>query len=115
MNIVKLKDIIKPGDDFFNNYLKGKYAWWVHMRYIIPFDKMGVHGYIACEEDINDLFKPPYGTEFRDTYDQNMWPYIDEQATDSANCWHQFETKNKYSTTSNITINDVYEVCGKDI
>ena len=107
MNIVKLKDEIKPGDDFFNNYLKGKYAWWVHMRYIIPFTHMGVQGYIACEENINDLFKPPYNTEFRDTYDNDMWPYIDEEATDASNQWSIYETKNKYATTSNITIDEI--------
>ena len=57
MNIVKLKDIIKPNDEFFNTYLKGKYAWWVHMRYIIPFEKMGIQGYIACEENIRLAYR----------------------------------------------------------
>lgn len=107
MNIVKLKDQIKPDDNFFNTYLKGKYAWWIHMRYIVPFDLMGVNGYIACEEDINDLFKPPFMAEFRDTYDQAMWPYIDEEATDAANQWNLYKTKNKYSTDPNITIDKV--------
>lgn len=107
MNVVKLKDKIKPGDDFFNNYLKGKYAWWVHMRYIIPFECMGVQGYIACEENINDLFKPPYGTEFRDTYCKDMWPYIDQDATDAANCVNVFKMQNKYSADSDITADEV--------
>ena len=107
MNIVKLKDQIKPGDDFFNKYLKGKYAWWVHMRYIIPFDLMDVHGYIACEENIEDLFKPPFGTEYRDTYDNDVWPYIDTEVTDKANKWSEFAVKNQYSTSSELTTDDV--------
>lgn len=107
MNIVKLKDIIKPNDEFFNTYLKGKYAWWVHMRYIIPFEKMGIQGYIACEENICDLFKPPFGTEFRDTYEQEMWPYIDQTGTDIANSISLYKMKNKYSPDADITADEV--------
>lgn len=107
MNIVKLKDKIKPGDDFFNKYLKGKYAWWVHLRFIIPFDHLCVQGYVACEEDLRDLFKPPYQTEYRDTYDKDMWDYIDQEGTDAANAWSQFETKNKYTTSEDLTAEDV--------
>ena len=107
MNIVKLKDQIKPGDDFFNTNLKGKYAWWIHMRYIIPFEHMGVQGYIACEENIEDLFKPPFATEFRDTYNNDIWPYIDVEATDKANTWAEFNTKNQYATSSELTTDEV--------
>lgn len=107
MNVVKLKDIIKPGDGFYNKYLKGKYAWWVHMRYIIPFEKMGVHGYIACEENIQDLFRPPYKTEFRDVYCEDMWPYIDQTATDEANNINIFKMNNSYAPDSDITADEV--------
>lgn len=107
MNIVKLKDIVKPNDDFFNEHLKGKYAWWVHMRYIIPFTHMGVQGYIACEEDINDLFKPPFNTEYRDTYNKEMWKYIDQKATDEANCVNKFKMRNQYTSDADITEDEV--------
>lgn len=107
MNIVKLKDIIKPQDDFFNKYLKGKYAWWVHMRYIIPFEKMGIQGYIACEENIEDLFKPPFKTEYRDTYDMCMVPYIDQDETNKANSAALFKMKNKYAPDYDITTEEV--------
>lgn len=107
MNIVKLKDIIKPNDPFFNKHLKGKYAWWVHMRYIIPFEHMGVQGYIACEENIEDLFKPPFKAEFRDTYDKEMWRYIDQEATDAANCITIYKSKNNYSPDADITAEEV--------
>lgn len=107
MNIVKLKDIVKPDDDFFNNHLKGKYAWWVHMRYIIPFEHMGIQGYVACEENINDLFKPPFKTEYRDTYNQEMWTYIDQEATDAANCVNTYKMKNSYAPDADITAEEV--------
>lgn len=107
MNIVKLKDKIKPGDEFFNKYLKGKYAWWVHMRFIIPFEKMGVNGYIACEEDLRDLFRAPYGTEFRDTYDRDMWEYIDQEGTDAANVINKFEMHNRYVIDTDITVDQL--------
>lgn len=107
MNVVKLKDIIKPGDDFFNKYLKGKYAWWVHMRYIIPFDRMGVHGYIACEENINDLYKPPYKTEYRDVYNEDMWQYVDQKATDDANNINIYKLNNSFATDDDITSDEV--------
>lgn len=107
MNIVKLKDQIKPGDDFFNKYLKGKYAWWIHMRYIVPFELMGVHGYIACEENIEDLFKLPFKAEFRDTYENDIWPYIDTESTDKANTWAEFKLKNQYTTSAELTIEEV--------
>lgn len=107
MNVVKLKDIIKPNDEFFNKYLKGKYAWWVHMRYIIPFELMGVQGYIACEENINDLFKPPFNAEFRDTYDMDIIPYIDQEETNAANSVSLYKTQNRYAPDADITAEEV--------
>ena len=107
MNIVKLKDKIKPGDDFFNTYLKGKYAWWIHMRFIVPFEHMGVNGYIACEEDLRDLFRLPYGTEFRDTYDKEIWEYVDEDGTDAANLINTFKLHNQYVSDNDITVDQI--------
>ena len=80
MNIIKLQDKIMPEgcvkSSFFNKYLKGKYAYWVRMRYIVPFDTMGYDAYVACEEDINKLlpnengeYPRPYGCECLDLYD----------------------------------------------
>lgn len=107
MNIVKLKDLVKPNDDFFNKYLKGKYAWWIHMRYIVPFEHMGIHGYIACEEDLNDLFESNFATEFRDTYERDMWGYVDEDATDAANVIVNYQLYNKSVTDPDITVDEL--------
>ena len=44
MNIIKLRDIVLSNDykiaDFYNANLKGKYAYWVQMRYIFPLARM---------------------------------------------------------------------------
>lgn len=118
MNIIKLKDIIMPQDmpqsELFNKYLKGKYAYWVQMRYIVPFDFMGHEGYVACEEDINKLHQRedgswprPYGAPSIDSYDEKFIYYIDSIETDRINNTIDFRMKNKYVTDSDITIDEI--------
>lgn len=118
MNIIKLKDQIMPVDlpqaDFFNNHLKGKYAYWVQMRYIVSFDHMGREGYIACEEDINNLLPDsagniptPFGAPFFDTYDMEILKYIDTIETDRINSTVEFRLKNSYSPDNDITIDEL--------
>ena len=114
MNIIKLKDVIKTGDDFFNKYLKGKYAYWLHMRYIVSFDHMRHEGYVACEEDINKLLKnedgsypKPYGAPYIDIYDSDIAPYIDIYETDKANCVTTYRMQNDYATDCNITLDEL--------
>lgn len=128
MNIIKLKDIIMPDDmpqaSFFNTYLKGKYAYWVQMRYIVPFDLtmvdgvligMNHEGYVACEEDITKLLQredgtwpKPYGSKNIDIYeDPNFLQYIDELETDRINSTVEFRLKNKYTPDDDITIDEL--------
>ena len=114
MNIIKLKDIIKPNDTLFNTYLKGKYAYWVHMRYIVPFDLMGHEGYVACENDINKLlsidgevFPKPFGVPYIDMYSEDMFPYIDIYETDKANGVMKYRLLNDFAPDSNITIDEL--------
>lgn len=114
MNIIKLKDIIKPNDDFFNNHLKGKYAYWIHMRYIVPLSLMGHEGYVACEEDVNKLLKKedgtypkPYGVPYIDVYDCDITPYVDICATEKANNIMFYYMQNNYVTDSNITLDEI--------
>lgn len=114
MNIIKLKDVVKIGDDFFNKYLKGKYAYWVHMRYIVPFAFMKHEGYVACEEDITKLlqnedgtYPKPYGAPCIDVYDNDILPYIDVYATDKANNIMTYRMQNNYVTDSNITLDEI--------
>ena len=38
MNLVKFQDVIIEGDNFFNEKLKGKYAYAINWLYIAPLD-----------------------------------------------------------------------------
>lgn len=114
MNIIKLKDINKQGDTFFNKHLKGKYAYWVHMRYIVSFDHMRHEGYVACEEDIDKLlikedgtYPKPFGAPYIDIYNSDIVPYIDIYETDKANCIVKYRMQNEYATDCNITIDEL--------
>lgn len=115
MNIIKLKDIIKTDDDLFNNHLKGRYAYWIQMRYIVSFDHMQYPGYVACEMDINKLLKnedgtypAPFGCPYIDTYtDCDIYPYIDSTETDRINSIADLIIKNDYVTDSDITIDEL--------
>lgn len=120
MNIIKLKDVIMQENnevsDIFNKYLKGRYAYWIQMRYIVPFDFMRHEGYVACEEDITKLLQRvdgsypiPYGCPYIDMFSENrcIMKYIDLEATDAANNISKFKLENDKATDENITINEL--------
>lgn len=115
MNIIKLKDQIKPNDDFFNTYLKDKYAYWIHMRYIVPFESMDYAGYVACESDINKLlikedgtYPSPYGCQYIDTQaDCSIYNYIDMDVTNVINCVNDYIIKNEYVPDKDITLDEL--------
>lgn len=118
MNIIKLKDEIMPQEikysEYFNKHLKGKYAYWVQMRYIVSFDHMRHEGYVACEEDITKLLqKPdgsypkPYGAPSLDVYDMVVLKYVDTIETDRINNTIEFRMKNSYSPDDDITVDEL--------
>jgi hypothetical protein len=143
MNIIKLKDSILTTDlgytqtevDLFNNYLKGKYAWWIGMKYVVPmrdeqetkteekleetynYDTdtkapgLGVAGYIACEQDINNLLgdSSVWHTDYIDSYAHVnfLGSFADMAGTDTANNITLFCTQNKYVTDPDITLDEL--------
>lgn len=118
MNIIKLKDIIMPIDrpeaEYFNKHLKGKYAYWVQMRYIVSFDHMRHEGYVACEEDIKKLlqkedgtYPKPYGAPSLDIYTPGVMNYVDSIETDKINSTVHFRMKNSYSPDDDITVDEL--------
>lgn len=120
MNIIKLKDILMPDkynmSEMYNMHLKGKYAYWIQMRYIVPFEFMGHEGYVACEEDITKLlmkadgtYPKPYGCPYIDMYDEDkcIMRYIDLEATDIANNISKYRTANDQTTDFDITISEL--------
>lgn len=103
------------GYDYFNKHLKGKYAYWVHMRYAVAFEHMPWKAYVACENDINMLLPlpngdlpKPYGTQYLDTYDDLILNnYVDVEETDRINSVVELELKNTYTPDDNITVEEL--------
>lgn len=118
MNIIKLKDQImsdtNPNYEYFNKYLKGKYAYWVQTRYIVSFEYMGHEGYVACEEDISKLlqredgsYPKPYGVPYIDIYEPDIMQYVDTIETNKINSIDKFKIKNLYTADEDITIDEL--------
>lgn len=57
MNIIKFKDVTIEGNDFFNNYLLGKYALAVQYKYVYPLMTNGITllEYIQLEKTLNGV------------------------------------------------------------
>lgn len=106
MNIIKFKDSIKHGDSMFNAFLKGKYAFWVHMRYVIPFEAMTPQEYVQCENDISKIKK--FLNQGRDMFrEPELEAWVDEAGTEIANDVQSFIRANKFTTDSKITTEEV--------
>lgn len=117
MNIVKLKDVLMPEEfkmsEFFNSELKGKYAFWVQMRYIFPLDSLCYQKYIKYEQmDPMDFLKETtlphidlYSEEYCMIDFVNM--FIDLCETEEINNIYEFKASNKYATDSDIDISAI--------
>lgn len=114
MNIIKLRDIVMPSEcrfsQFFNEKLKGKYAYWVKMRYIFPLDSLDYRTYIKYEQ-LDEVFL--LGADILphiDLYSDecNMFSfaqeYIDHDATELANAVSDYRTANDYVADADIDI-----------
>lgn len=113
MNIIKLKDQIRPGDDLFNTYLKGKFAYWIQMRYIVPFDFINRGQYVEMENDITKLTgwrerglkcPDPY---YWDLQSGNIEAWVDAEGTEDANNINKFVVHNKFTADSDLTIDEI--------
>lgn len=114
MNIIKLRDIIMPADlkmaEFFNTKLKGKYAYWIQMRYIFPLDALSYNDYIIYEQYDEVHFMSSDIQPHIDMYDEDCCmidfvnAYIDTCATEEANCIYEFIASNKYAAEADVDI-----------
>lgn len=113
MNIIKLKDCIMPGNfemsEFFNTKLKGKYAYFIQMRYIFPINSLCYRRYVELEQldpihflDSSNI--EPHIDLYSEEYCMidfvNMW--VDEEATDEANDIRKYLSYNSYSSDADI-------------
>lgn len=113
MNIIKFKDHIRLNDPLFNTYLKGKYAYWIQMRYVVPFDFITRDQYVAFENDIEGLIgwrkrgcaKPE--VNYWDIYSSNLEAYVDVDETESANNIIPFSRHNSFTTDDDLTLDEV--------
>jgi hypothetical protein len=114
MNIVKLKDIVMPSEyrmsKFFNENLKGKYAYWVQMRYIFPMNSLDYKTYIQYEQLDAVYMLGPDILPHIDLYSEECCmydfaqEYIDHDATELANAVSDYCTANDYVADADIDI-----------
>ena len=117
MNIIKLNDIIMPDScrfsKFFNEKLKGKYAYWIKMRFIFPLDSLNYKKYIEYEQMDNVYLLGPNILPNIDMHNEecNMYnftqTYVDFDATELANSINSFVTDNEYTTDFDIDIEKI--------
>ena len=107
MNIIKFKDIIKDGDTFFNENLKGKYAYWVRLQYAFPFEKMNSTEYSNAER--NGVQGSPYveNTDYILVDQVEYQDYVDFTETEKINSIATYEHYNSYATDSDITLDEL--------
>lgn len=109
MNIIKLKDKVYEGNDYFNEHLKGKYAWFIRMQYIVPLEDLEMSKYILAEQEGMDAV---YGTFYIDIKDDDLGTdiynnYTDHQATEAINSINLYLTQNAYVTDDDITLEEL--------
>lgn len=108
MNIIKLKDTIYPGDSdeaqFFNKMLKGKYAFWIQMRYVVPLENISVSDYAKYESDITSLKDNEIYMDIPYNIDS---PYVDYDETKSINDIRKLICSNRIVPAYPLTIDDL--------
>jgi hypothetical protein len=65
MNIIKFKDIIVtdtslPDVEWYNDNLRGKYAYWIRCHVVVPLESITPNMYVSFETTINNLFAYNY-------------------------------------------------------
>lgn len=115
MNIVKIKDILmpeqSPSAEFFNSKLKGKYAYWVQMRYIFPLNDLDYTTYINYEQFDEVHFLGPNVPMHIDLYSEECCMldfariFIDIAETERINRIDEYYVANEYCTDSDIDVN----------
>ena len=112
MNIIKLNDIVMPSEHnistFFNENLKGRYAYWVQMRYIYPLNSLDYKTYVAYEQMTETELKdsmPHIDLNSKECEACNfIQVYVDSNATELANSINNYSIANAQVTDSDIDI-----------
>ena len=117
MNIVKFIDTaIKSSStialkDWYNENLRGKYAYWIHCKYIATFDDIDEElNYIDLEKmSDEDIVQELTDHEiiYLTPYDEWVDEYIDHTATASLNSVEYYKKANSFVPDDNITMDEL--------
>ena len=107
MNIIKFKDTLLDSStglsedkiQLFNESLKGKYSYIVNWMYVLPLDSISQDDFIKLS--LGDPINIPY-IEL-----QYIYNYVDLEETTKINNVDGLKTYNKYTTDSNITLDEI--------
>lgn len=102
MNVIKFKDALGP-DDQFNDLFRGKYAYWINMKYAVPFDCISESEYIAFERNPKLLTCSAPRIPYVDTDRGCINILIDVEETDVINSIKTLKGKNNL-VPSDITV-----------
>lgn len=106
MNIVKFLDTIKEGDTLFNEKYKGKYCYYINCLYCIPFDDMSTSAYVTVSKGQSswETIKTGYPNAIKIADYETL---VDGTATQNANSIVKFIEANRFTTDSDITIDEL--------
>ena len=106
MNIIKFKDVVLAEDDKFNEKFKGKYAYWIHMKYAVSFDDLG-DNYKTYElsSDPRALLTSN-GIDYLDVEDGYV-SVVDVADTEKVNNIDVYIARNNFTPDKDITIEEL--------
>ena len=112
MNIVKFQDTIlnesnnnhmfsEEKVNLFNNKLKGKYAYAINFKFVVPFEDITFEQYYEISKNESAIEGITY-IELN-----NVLEFIDQSKSQLANSITVFEEANKFTTDSDITLDEL--------
>jgi hypothetical protein len=101
MNLVKFQDVIIEGDDFFNEKLKGKYAYVINWLYIVLLD-LQEKEYIQLSKEQVEINLEKH---LKKLYDYRQ--YIDMEETEKINSVDHYRYLNQFTPDEDITIDEI--------
>lgn len=90
---IKFKDRIHTSDEAFNLLLKGRYAYWIRMKYVIPLEDLSLTDYIQAEREGIDENLMVYTNIWKS---DDLCDFIDYPETEKANSTRNYEKYNQH-------------------
>lgn len=111
MNIAKFKDIVIDNTnngtnlsateiDLFNTKLKGKYAYVINWKYVVPFDYISQSDYVELSMSNGVPYMPHIEM-------MKLEPYMDNEVTLQESSVDKYIKYNSYTTDPDITVDEL--------